>query len=63
MPHPTKSLASITKVGELMTGIITIEDLWTALGIRPSQRSQFHNENLAAALRDLGWNKTRRRFG
>ena len=63
MPHPTESLASITKVGELMTGIITIEDLWTALGIRPSQRSQFHNENLAAALRDLGWNKTRRRFG
>ena len=63
MPHPTKSLASITKVGELMTGIITIEDLWTALGIRPSQSSQFHNENLAAALRDLGWNTTRRRFG
>jgi hypothetical protein len=45
----------------LMTGIITSESLWVLLEIRPGQRSQHHNENLGAAMKELGWKKTRRR--
>jgi hypothetical protein len=44
-----------------MTGIITSESLWVLLEIRPGQRSQHHNENLGAAMKELGWKKTRRR--
>jgi Virulence-associated protein E len=44
-----------------MTGIITSESLWVLLEIRPGQRSQLHNENLGAAMKELGWKKTRRR--
>ncbi|MCP1829108.1 hypothetical protein J2R76_005808 [Bradyrhizobium sp. USDA 4532] len=49
--------------GKPMTGIITMEGLWTILGIRPGQRGQHHNENLHAAMKELGWVKTRRRIG
>lgn len=49
--------------GKPMTGIITMDGLWTILGIRPGQRGQHHNENLHAAMKELGWVKTRRRVG
>jgi hypothetical protein len=49
--------------GKLMEGKIAAEDLWTALNIRPSQRSQMHNENLGDAMKQLGWTRTRLRIG
>jgi hypothetical protein len=49
--------------GKTMTGIITMDGLWTILDIRPGQRGQHHNENLHAAMKELGWVKTRRRIG
>jgi hypothetical protein len=51
-----------TKIGEPMTGIITMEGLWTIVGVRPAQRSQAHVENLSAAMKELGWTRTRRRI-
>ena len=52
-----------SEIGKPMTGIITSESLWVLLEIRPGQRSQHHNENLGAAMKELGWKKTRRRVG
>lgn len=47
--------------GEMMTGKVEAEELWKAVGIRPGQRSQQHNDNLGAAMRELGWTRTRLR--
>src|SRR5262249_28503857 len=40
---------------------ITTEDVWQALGIKPAQRTQLHNENMGDAMRALGFTKTRLR--
>lgn len=50
-----------TKIGGPMTGIITMEGLWTIVDVRPAQRSQTYVENLSAAMKELGWTRTRRR--
>jgi predicted P-loop ATPase len=47
--------------GALMQGKITTEDVWLALGVRAAQRIQAHNENMGAAMRALGFEKTRLR--
>jgi predicted P-loop ATPase len=47
--------------GALMQGKITTEDVWLALGVRAAQRTQQHNENMGAAMRALGFEKTRLR--
>jgi hypothetical protein len=47
--------------GPLMQGKITTEDVWLALGMRAAQRAQTHNENMGAAMRALGFEKTRLR--
>jgi hypothetical protein len=48
--------------GQLMSGKIAAEDVWTLLGIRPAQRHQDHNEKLGAAMAKLGWKRTRLRI-
>ena len=48
--------------GQLMSGKIAAEDVWTLLGIRPGQRHQDHNEKLGAAMAELGWKRTRLRI-
>jgi hypothetical protein len=48
--------------GQLMSGKIAAEDVWTLLGIRPGQRHQDHNEKLGAAMAKLGWKRTRLRI-
>src|SRR5262249_13149805 len=45
--------------GKLMEGKISAEDVWMALGIKPAQRSQQHNENLGVAMRALGFERVR----
>ena len=49
--------------GKLMEGKISAEDVWMALGIKPAQRSQQHNENLGVAMRALGFERVRMRAG
>lgn len=53
----------VTKLGKPMTGVITMEDLWTIVGVRPASRSQYLAEQLAAAMKELGWTRTRNRVG
>ena len=52
-----------TEMGEPMNGIITKENLWTLVGVRPASRSQYLGEQLNAAMKELGWVETRNRVG
>ena len=44
-------------------GKINAADVWEILDIKPAQRTQEHNDRLGAAMREIGWQRTRRRFG
>ena len=46
-----------------MTGKLKNEDAWTILGIPDGQRTQDHNARLGDAMRELGWERTKLRFG
>jgi len=46
-----------------MTGKLKTEDAWTILGIPHGQRTQDHNARLGDAMRELGWERTKLRFG
>jgi hypothetical protein len=52
-----------SKQGKPMQGKITLEDVWTILDIRPGQRTQKHNNDLGAAMKELGWEKKKLRIG
>lgn len=43
-------------------GMVSAEDVWTIVGVLPGQRAQLHNERVGAAMRELGWLRTKRRF-
>lgn len=49
-------------LGELR-GKVLNEDAWTILGIPVGQRSQDHNKRLGDAMRELGWERVKLRFG
>jgi Virulence-associated protein E-like domain len=49
--------------GKPMQGKIALEDVWTILDIRPGQRTQKHNNDLGAAMKELGWEKKKLRVG
>jgi Virulence-associated protein E-like domain len=49
--------------GNPMQGKIALEDVWTILDIRPGQRTQKHNNDLGAAMKELGWEKKKLRVG
>ncbi len=44
-------------------GKIRSEDLWALLGIPAGQRTQNHNEQFGAVVRELGFDRTKLRFG
>lgn len=46
-----------------MCGKIRTADAWTLTGIPEGQRSQDHNARLGDVMRELGWDRTKLRFG
>ena len=44
-------------------GKIRATDVWTIIGLPAGQRTQVHNERLGNALRAMGWNRLKQRFG
>ncbi len=50
------------ELGDL-EGRIRSEDIWTILGVRAGQRNQDHNARLGDAMRELGWERDKFRFG
>lgn len=44
-------------------GKIRAADVWEILNINPAQRTQDHNDRLGAAMRELGWDRVKLRFG
>lgn len=44
-------------------GKVRAEDVWRLLGVPMGQRTQDLNARVGDAMRELGWNRTRRRFG
>ena len=44
--------------GKLLAG-----DAWEIVGVPPGQRTQDHNARLGEAMRELGWERTKLRFG
>jgi hypothetical protein len=46
-----------------MNGRIAVDDLWKLLEIPPARRHQGLAEQLADAMKALGWTKTRLRIG
>ena len=49
--------------GRQMEGKVLVQDVWTAVGIPPERRSQFHLEMLGHAMQELGWTRKRLRVG
>jgi hypothetical protein len=49
--------------GKPLQGKITIEDVWTILNIPVERRSHKHNNDLGAAMKELGWEKKKLRVG
>ena len=45
-----------------LDGKIRTTDVWTILEIEPRNRNQAHNEAMGAAMRELGWERQKRRF-
>jgi predicted P-loop ATPase len=45
-----------------LNGKLKTEDAWTVVGVPPGQRTQDHNARLGEALRELGWERTKRSF-
>ncbi len=45
------------------TGKLQAEDAWRIVGVVAGHRTQDHNLRLGEALRELGWTRTKRRFG
>lgn len=45
-----------------LEGKLRAVDAWELTGVQPGQRTQEHNARLGAALRRLGWERTKRRF-
>lgn len=48
---------------EERTGKVRAADVWKLLGIPAGQQTQEQNARLGDAMRELGWERTRRRFG
>lgn len=46
-----------------MCGKLQAADVWKLVNIPAGQRTQDHNARLGDAMRDLGWTRTKRRFG
>ncbi len=46
-----------------LEGKLLAADAWEIIGVPPGQRTQDHNQRLGEALRELGWERTKRRFG
>jgi hypothetical protein len=46
-----------------MEGKLLVADAWTLVGINNGQQTQMHNERLGKAMRRLGWERTKLRFG
>ena len=44
-------------------GKLLAEDAWTIVGVLPGQRTSDHNARLGDAMRELGWTRTKLRFG
>jgi hypothetical protein len=49
--------------GKPMQGKIALEDAWAILDIKLGQRTQKHNNDLGAAMKELGWEKKKLRVG
>jgi predicted P-loop ATPase len=49
-------------LGEFVEGKINSADVWTIVDIEPRHRTQQHNDAMGAAMRELGWERTKRRF-
>ncbi|MXO62522.1 virulence-associated E family protein [Qipengyuania oceanensis] len=45
------------------TGKLRAADVWNLLGMPPSQRTQDQNGRVGDAMRELGWERTKLRFG
>ena len=45
------------------TGKLLAADVWDLIGIPAGQRTQEHNARLGEAMRELGWERGKRRFG
>ncbi len=54
------SLADV--LGE-MQGKVRAADIWAIIGVPSGQRNQEHNARLGEAMRRLGWERKKRRFG
>lgn len=46
-----------------MEGKVKAEDVWIGLSVQPAQRTPGLNTRLIGAMKELGWTKTKRRFG
>ena len=44
-------------------GKLRSEDAWEIVDVPRGQRTQFHNERLGQAMREIGWERKKRRFG
>lgn len=56
----------VETLGEALEGLegkLRAEDAWTLLGLEPGRRVQEHNARLGDAMRELGWERTKLRFG
>jgi predicted P-loop ATPase len=46
-----------------LSGKVTVEDVWLIVNVPEGMRTQEHNARLGDAMRELGWDRTRRRDG
>jgi predicted P-loop ATPase len=46
-----------------LNGKVTVEDIWLIVNVPEGMRTQEHNARLGDAMRELGWQHTRRRDG
>lgn len=44
-------------------GTLSADDAWIIVGVLPGQRTQAHNERMGAAMKELGWTRTKQRVG
>lgn len=43
-------------------GVMSAEDVWTIVGVLPGNRNGTHNERVGAAMKEMGWIRTKRRL-
>ncbi len=56
----------VQRLSDALSGVegkLRAGDAWEIVGVPPGQRSQEHNARLGDAMRELGWERTKRRFG